>query len=309
MEEQNSNDLKRIFNIVELPTQQYLQECFEHDNEDGKLYWNIRPLHHFDDNERIMEGFNTQFGGKVVGRIDKAGYYRTKIKNTNPAVHRIIWKMYRGEDPKYFIDHINGNRSDNRIENLRDIPHGHNTINLNGLKENNNTGYTGVSKVRSGRYRSYTNVDGKQKIIGTYNTPEEAALSYQLKILEVYGEEFYYANEKNKILLEELKIKVEEISKQIFKVNMIRSTNKSGYVGVSYIKANNKWYACITVDKKTKNLGVYNTPEEASLVREKAYKNLIGEDKYTEMGRDDFLLEIEEKVNLILKERETNNGK
>jgi len=309
MEEQNSKTTKIGNNEpIELPTQQYLQECFDYNSEEGILYWKERPLHHFK-NERIMKGTNTQFGGRIAGRLDKAGYYRIRLKGSTPAAHRIIWKLIYGEDPKCFIDHINGIRDDNRIENLRDIPIGSNNINLNALKIDNSTGYTGVSKVKNGKYRSYTNVDGKHKCIGLYNTPEEAALARELKCLEIYGEEFYYANEKNKILIEELKIKVEEISKQIFKVNMIRSTNKSGYVGVSYIKANSKWYACVTIDKKTKNLGVYDTPEEASLVREKAYKNLVGQEKYTKMGRDDFLVDIEEKVSLILKERENNNGK
>jgi hypothetical protein len=82
------------------------------------------------------------------------------------------------------------------------------------LKECNSTGYTGVAKARNGRYRSYTNVDGKQKCIGTYGTPEEAALARELKCLEIYGEEFYHANEKNKILLEELKLKVKVINNE-----------------------------------------------------------------------------------------------
>jgi hypothetical protein len=206
MEEQNINS-------VDLPTQQYLKECFDYNEESGELIRRERPLHHFK-NSRIMNFNNTQFGNKVAGRIDKAGYCRVKIDGRTCAAHRIIWKWYYGVDPVDFIDHINGDKSDNRISNLRDIERGSNAINLSKLKECNSTGYTGVAKARNGRYRSYTNVDGKQKCIGTYGTPEEAALARELKCLEIYGEEFYHANEKNKILLEELKLKVKVINNE-----------------------------------------------------------------------------------------------
>ncbi len=205
MEEQNSNDLKRIFNIVELYSLEYLLRSYPR-----SIILEDRPREHFP-TANGYRVFKSQFANKIAGRIDKLGYLRIKINNKMFAGHRIIWKMYYGEDPKYFIDHINGIKNDNRIENLRDIERGYNTINLNSLKNNNKTGFTGVSKLKSGKYRSYITIEQKQTTLGHYDTVEEAALVRELKFIELYGEEFYYANEKNKIILEELKLKVKGI--------------------------------------------------------------------------------------------------
>lgn len=67
---------------------------------------------------------------------------------------------------------------------------------------------------KSKNYSAYLGYDNKKIHIGKYKSPEEAAYARELKRLELYGEEFYYANEKNSILLEELKLKVEEIIKK-----------------------------------------------------------------------------------------------
>jgi hypothetical protein len=57
--------------------------------------------------------------GKIISCCDKEGYLRVSIHNKNYRVHRLIFMMFYGFMPKY-IDHINNNRSDNRIENLRE---------------------------------------------------------------------------------------------------------------------------------------------------------------------------------------------
>ena len=109
-EKKESKDLKKR----ELPTQEYLLECFRYDLVTGLLYWKERPLHQFDGNKRIMKSFNSRFKNKLVGVISKEGYLKTGIGDIKFYNHRIIWKLIYGTDPVNIIDHINGNKLDNR---------------------------------------------------------------------------------------------------------------------------------------------------------------------------------------------------
>ena len=60
-------------------------------------------------------------GGKPVGYVDSGGYISVYYKGLNLKAHRIAWVIYHGGWPDNVIDHINGVKTDNRIENLRDI--------------------------------------------------------------------------------------------------------------------------------------------------------------------------------------------
>ena len=211
--------------------------------------------------------------------------------------------MINGKDPEYFLDHIDGDKTNNRIENLRDTTHEENNINYHRLQSNNTTGYSGVYYVEgSDNYSAYIGYDNKKIHIGKYKHPEEAALARELKRIELYGEEFYYANEKNKILLEELKVKVEEINKEkdFSKIPKIRSTvtNKLGYNGVEQV-SKNKFRAVATKDGVKYPCGRYDTIEEAALAFEYKLIELYGRDFYSYSDRDKILIELEEKVRLI----------
>lgn len=83
--------------------------------------------------------------GREVGYIDCHGYVCTKYKGKMYKVHRIIWMMFYGEIPDGLqIDHINGIRHDNRIENLRLVTASVNQKNRK-LNKNNKSGHVGVS--------------------------------------------------------------------------------------------------------------------------------------------------------------------
>jgi hypothetical protein len=94
--------------------------------------------------------------GKQAGYVDGQGYISVGYKGKILAAHRLAWILYYGEWPKFEIDHINRNRSDNRIENLRDVSHGKNMLNRvpgRGLR------FTSVTP--SGKWRGYAKKDGK----------------------------------------------------------------------------------------------------------------------------------------------------
>ena len=83
--------------------------------------------------------------GSIVGSLNGSGYWQTTIDGNMFAVHRLIYQMFFGSIPEdLIIDHINGIRSDNRIENLRTIPFSLNARNQKKRKTNT-TGHTGVT--------------------------------------------------------------------------------------------------------------------------------------------------------------------
>lgn len=81
------------------------------------------------------------------------------------AIHRLIWIYHYGESPKQDIDHINRNRYDNRIENLRVLTRSQNILNSGNRR--NTVALKGVSfRKERGCWRSYIRVDGVNKFLG-----------------------------------------------------------------------------------------------------------------------------------------------
>lgn len=81
----------------------------------------------------FVEGASSKsncWAGRVSGSINGSGYLRVSINGVSYKAHRLAWLHYYGEWPSNTIDHINGDRTDNRIANLRDVPHAQNQLNL-----------------------------------------------------------------------------------------------------------------------------------------------------------------------------------
>jgi hypothetical protein len=109
-------------------TQEYAHSLFEY--KDGSLYWKVRKAPH------------VKIGAKV-GSPEVNGYETVYVDGRNWRIHRLVFLMQHGYLPKV-LDHINGNRKDNRIENLREASHQTNAYNQN-MKRNNISGIKGVS--------------------------------------------------------------------------------------------------------------------------------------------------------------------
>lgn len=128
--------------------------------------------------------------------LDDAGYARTNIweggkKSAAPRMHRIILP---GIETSLHIDHINGNRLDNRKENLRVATCSQNVMNR-GKQANNTRGYKGVIYDKSrGKWRAEITANKKSHYLGRFDTAEEAALAYNEAAKELHGE-FAYFNE------------------------------------------------------------------------------------------------------------------
>jgi hypothetical protein len=111
-------------------TQQLVADYFDH--KDGHLYW-----------KKVMHPNKQYLVGQEAGSIHQTGYRHVTWMGKPHKVHRLIYLLEHGYLPKE-IDHINGDRSDNRIENLRPATRSENQCNRNALA-NNTSGYPGVS--------------------------------------------------------------------------------------------------------------------------------------------------------------------
>jgi len=86
------------------------------------------------------------------------------------------------------VDHVSGNKMDNRRANLRVCSHQQNMFNQK-MRNTNSTGYYGVSKMKNtGRYGAYIHYDGKKKYLGTYPTAEEASVARDRAAASLFGE-------------------------------------------------------------------------------------------------------------------------
>ena len=111
--------------------------------------------------------------------MDVHGYVVVFFNGKIYKAHRLIWAIVHGELPKGHIDHINGNRSDNRIQNLRVVTQQQNSHNQQNINKRNKSGFRGVCWNRkSSKWQASISVNSKTIYIGVFSTPENAHLAY-----------------------------------------------------------------------------------------------------------------------------------
>jgi hypothetical protein len=161
----------RITNLCEASNNESLQNLSA-ERLRGLLYYN--PL--TGEFMRIRRRGRTKIGERP-GHTDEHGYSQIFVDGFRYKAHRLAWLYVHGVFPVGFIDHINGNKSDNRIANLRDADALINVQNLHGPKGRNASGFLGVSRKRD-RWRASIRANGKQLNLGSFDTPELAYESY-----------------------------------------------------------------------------------------------------------------------------------
>ena len=106
-----------------------IKSLVSYDAQTGKLTWKARPREMFA-NENVYLGWHTKCHGKQAFTAKmKSGYLSGRILGKTYYAHRVAWLLHYGKWPEHNIDHINGNPTDNRICNLRDVPQVKNTRN------------------------------------------------------------------------------------------------------------------------------------------------------------------------------------
>ena len=148
---------------------------------DGRLIWRNRPLEHFK-NAHGCNIWNAKNAGKEAGCF--AGHYRSvRINGVRYLTHRLVWAWHFCEWPSGEIDHINGDKLDNRIENLRSVTRQENARNLS--VNNAKHGHPGVIAI-NGRWRASISVKDRTVYLGTYDDINEA-IAARKRAEERYG--------------------------------------------------------------------------------------------------------------------------
>lgn len=120
--------------------------------------------------------------GEQLGGIDSRGYQRLFLLGRNYPVHRIVWLLVRGEWPLGHLDHINGDKADNRIENLRLCTLSQNAANRRSSAKRDLP--IGVSRHWKGRYMAVC----AREYLGMFADPESAGKAYDAAASRKYGE-------------------------------------------------------------------------------------------------------------------------
>lgn len=143
-------------------TKELLNELFEYKN--GILYSKV---------DRYKTAIKK---GNVVGSISNQGYLRTCINYKSYKLHRLIFMMFYGYMPVE-IDHVNGNKTDNRIENLREVSHSQNEWNKSKTVRNT----TGIKNItfENGKWRVRVGANNKTINVGVFDNLELAELVAQ----------------------------------------------------------------------------------------------------------------------------------
>lgn len=119
----------------DLPSPEHLRQRLRYEPDTGRLIWIY--------NEKMSTRWNSRWSDVPAGRISMCGYSQISIYGTRYPAHRIIWAMNYGAWPTDEIDHIDGDRLNNRLENLRNVSRTENARNM-ALRVDSTSGATGV---------------------------------------------------------------------------------------------------------------------------------------------------------------------
>jgi len=145
-------------------TQERLKDSLSYNHENGIFTWIGRVP--------------KRYIGRKAGHVGQQGYRRMRIDGDRYMAHRLAFLFVYGIFPEYEIDHKNGNRDDNRIENLRQATRSENGQNQKKFKTNT-SGFTGVSWCKyDKKWNSRIRINGKLIHLGYFKTAQEAGEAY-----------------------------------------------------------------------------------------------------------------------------------
>ena len=166
----------------------YINENFRYEPDTGLIYWK----------KHTQKGGSKRKLDKPVGSYEGGGYLQISIVLHNYQwrirAHRVAWYLYYGEVPFDLIDHIDHNKTNNKIDNLRETNSSknvrHSSIQKAKLKKRAEGNCIGVFKNSENRKKPYQvmhHIDGKNITLGYYTTMVEAAKARDAYIIEKFG--------------------------------------------------------------------------------------------------------------------------
>lgn len=146
--------------------------------EGGIVYWRKRP------SKKSVRAVV----GSEAGCIHHDGYRYIQLDECLIQTHQIVWALHHSDYPSCFVDHINGNRSDNRIENLRLATAGENSTNRASAK-GSTSGYLGVHfRTDCKLWRAQLSNRGKRIHLGLFDNEIAAAQAYNEAAIQLHGQ-------------------------------------------------------------------------------------------------------------------------
>lgn len=168
----------------DLPSPNILRQLIRCNKKTGELFWKDRASK-FCTSEGECKRWNSRFSGRrAFFHLDRRGYLVGSVLGVHTSAHWVVWAMIHGDWPKFTIDHIDGQKTNNSPNNLRDVSMKENSRNFS-LRKDSPVGVTGVFYQQS---RAKTNnkprprkpwvarikVNGKNIRLGSFKTKKEA---------------------------------------------------------------------------------------------------------------------------------------
>ena len=159
-----------------------MRELLDYDPETGLAFW--RP------NARRVGG--SHLNGMPAGHLSRRGYKILHMDGVLLQFHRAAWAYVHGEWPQLQIDHINGDKSDNRIANLRLATFSQNNRNSKPKKDNR-SGIKGLHyRADRGVWRAVIQENGKLTHLGHFSKVEDAKAAYETAAERIAGDFAYH---------------------------------------------------------------------------------------------------------------------
>jgi HNH endonuclease len=153
--------------VMETLTQQRANELLAYCKESGSL------------TRKVSLSRSVKVGDAAGFSHPTKKYISLYIDGKRYKAHRVVWLMHHGEWPKQQLDHINGDKTDNRLENLRDVSCSVNAQNKRTVSIKNTSGLLGVSWMKAAnKYRAQLQVSGKPLYLGLFESKEAAHDAY-----------------------------------------------------------------------------------------------------------------------------------
>ena len=170
------------------PSPRVLRRLIDYCPKTGKMTWKERPVWMFKtggtpvrrvSKEGKARRFNKQFAGQpALNTAHGRGYLSGEVFGISCKAHRVAWAIFHGQWPSDQLDHINGDRSDNRISNLRSVDQAENMKNRKRPKHNT-TGHIGVYRRSGGKWCAEVISGGNAVLRKHFDTYEEACAAQE----------------------------------------------------------------------------------------------------------------------------------
>lgn len=191
-----------------IPSPDELRQLLHYDPETGRLFWKQRDPDWFEDGRQGRKKNAAIWNGKYAGKealtaLSGSGYLHGSIRGTHMTAHRAAMTIMLGRVPGY-VDHVNGDRLDNRAVNLREVSQAENVWNTRASTQATSP-YKGVSwDRRRGCWVAFGMANGQQSYLGSFTEEADAARAYDAFARAHFSEfgRFNFPNEGERRSLE-----------------------------------------------------------------------------------------------------------